>query len=76
MPDSFPVPLCSQAPEPVSTAPPAPPAEPEDPKAALEKQIRNLKKKLRQCSELAEKKAGGAALDKDQEDKLIRTEAW
>jgi hypothetical protein len=42
----------------------------------LEKQIRNLKKKLRQCTELAEKKAGGTALDKDQEDKLSRTADW
>lgn len=62
-------------PEP-APAPAAPPSEPEDPKAALEKQIRNLKKKVRQCAELREKAAGGAALDKDQQDKVVREATW
>ncbi|KXZ44848.1 hypothetical protein GPECTOR_61g801 [Gonium pectorale] len=81
-----PKPAASQASAPAKAAPPAPapaaaaalppPAEPEDPKAALEKQIRALKKKIRQASDLAEKKAAGAALDKDQEEKLARGAAW
>ncbi|GLC46630.1 hypothetical protein PLESTB_001761500 [Pleodorina starrii] len=68
------------APLPAAAAPqpPAavPPLEPEDAKVALEKQIRNLKKKIRQCSDLAEKKQAGAALDTDQEEKLARSAAW
>lgn len=54
----------------------APPAAPEDPKVALEKQIRNLGKKVRQCAEIAEKKAGGAKLDPDQESKLAKSLEW
>ncbi|PNH09550.1 hypothetical protein TSOC_003792, partial [Tetrabaena socialis] len=70
-------PSAPPAPEPAAAAA-APPStsEPEDPKAALEKQIRNLKKKVRQCSDLEEKRAAGAALDKEQEEKLARAVAW
>ncbi|KAG2430262.1 hypothetical protein HXX76_010360 [Chlamydomonas incerta] len=63
----------ASAPKPAAEAPPA---TPEDPKAALEKQIRNLGKKMRQCTELAEKKAGGAKLDPDQESKLAKSSEW
>ncbi|GFR42371.1 hypothetical protein Agub_g3026 [Astrephomene gubernaculifera] len=55
---------------------PAPAAAPEDPKAALEKQIRTLRKKVRQCADLAEKRAAGGSLDKDQEEKLARGAEW
>ncbi|KAG2447701.1 hypothetical protein HYH02_007161 [Chlamydomonas schloesseri] len=72
-----PAPAAAAPPAPKPAAEPAaPPAAPEDPKVALEKQIRNLGKKVRQCTELAEKKAGGAKLDPDQESKLAKSSEW
>ncbi|EFJ53315.1 hypothetical protein VOLCADRAFT_102916 [Volvox carteri f. nagariensis] len=62
----------ASAPEAAAAAVSAP-SEPEDPRAALEKQIRNLKKKIRQCSDLAEKQQSGSQLDKDQEEKLAKS---
>ena len=42
----------------------------------MEKQIRNLKKKMRQAEALAEKQAGGAALSPEEEAKLSKLPAW
>lgn len=44
--------------------------EPENEQEAKEKKIRALKKKLRQCEQLEEKRSGGAELTPEQEDKL------
>lgn len=43
---------------------------------SVEKQIRNLKKKMRQAEALAEKKAGGAALTGEEEAKLSKLAPW
>lgn len=44
--------------------------EPENEQEIKQKKIRALKKKLRQCEQLKEKKSGGAELTAEQEDKL------
>ena len=53
---------------------PAEPAAEEPP--SIEKQIRNLKKKMRQAEALAEKRAGGTALTAEEEAKLAKLPGW
>lgn len=43
---------------------------------SVEKQIRNLKKKMRQAEALVEKRAGGAALSAEEEAKLGKLAVW
>mmetsp|Transcript_23302 Transcript_23302/g.38976 ORF Transcript_23302/g.38976 Transcript_23302/m.38976 type:complete len:193 (-) Transcript_23302:158-736(-) len=43
-----------------------------DPKAEIEKKSRNLRKKVKQCEETAVKKAAGATLTAEQEEKLSK----
>ncbi len=57
-----------------AAAPAAAPAAEEPP--SVEKQIRNLKKKMRQAEALAEKRTGGAALSLEEEAKLSKLPAW
>lgn len=47
-----------------------------DPKSALEKQIRALKKKLRQCEALVERKDAGQELTAPEKEKLSKMPGW
>lgn len=54
----------------------SPEAAPVDPAAAAEKQVKALRKKLRQCEALAERKATGTTLSAEEEEKLSKAAAW
>lgn len=66
------------APAPAAGLAPAAAAAPAaaDEPLSVEKQIRNLKKKMRQAEALAEKKAAGQALSAEEDAKLGRLPGW
>lgn len=66
---------CSTSAAPTA-APAAVPAEPEDPAAALEKQIRALKKKVRQAETLVTKRSEGQKLTEQEEEKVSKIPGW
>ncbi len=52
------------------------PATDEDPKVRLEKEIRKLKKKIRECDGLLEKRDKGEALSGPEEEKIKKLTEW
>jgi uncharacterized protein with WD repeat len=59
-----------------SSGTPQPADAEQDPKALLEKQIRALTKKLRQCDALSERKKSGQSLSGPEQEKLGKAPAW
>ena len=53
-----------------------PPPPPEDPHARLEKEVRKLRKKIRECDTLVDKQSKGEPLTGPEEDKLQKLVGW